>query len=1080
MQVDEAAQSLQQTAEHNQKRLINQIVRIGTFNVRSCREGEDGESQLTQLTRELRDLNIGMCGLQELRRPGSGQSAVHSGSREADWSILWSGKERHRQNGVGLIMDDTWGAALCAWEPVSDRLLEARFACNRKQTVTVVVAYSPTEEATGSTADAFYEQVQDVCTRAHGRGDTVLLLGDFNAAVGRESSSGYIGPWTPASEPALPSPNGIRLLSVAAISNLRVANTFFRHRPEHQFTHVHPAAAAETRSRRCRMARKRSVKDYILISANHMRSVHDCRAYRGFTWNSDHVMVAMTLRMSLMAPRPQRQRRQYDSTRLEDSNTREAVRLALRNRFALLEQLPEECDGQIAQMESDGLVTALVETAKEHLRPTGPRTRSGRPTLSRRTSHLMARRKAAHITWLGRKTPATRKARNATSRAADRAVRRDIQRHTDQQAKEAQRCLDRRDQGGWARITKLMAGQKKSAVMPMAMRDDSNQLQVGGAVEKVLTKHFAVLLGGDVQLSQETLNELEAKVCTYELARPQPDPEPDPPSLQEVHDCISRLRNAASPGEDLVDARLLKSCPDASAWLHRVITAVWKSEEAPGEWKSAMLVPIYKGKGARDTAENYRGISLLSIAGKVYAMVLMKRVRDGTDSKLEEAQSGFRQGRGTTDAIWTLRVLGAACQRKRQCFARVYVDFRKAYDSVNRDALWKVLRLYGVHPKLITLLKDLHSGSTAAVRVGGELGQQFAVEAGVRQGCVVASVLFNIFLDHVLKEALAKMPANCGVRIRRRSPDQSDTPAHDDGDSLMHVSLLQYADDLVLMAHDQMELQAMLKTLDEVANKYGLQINASKTEVQVQGNADGEPVLPLTISSGQVEPTETFRYLGSWVQNDGGMDKEINVRRGRAMGAMESYSQIWKNRKLRVSDKMAVYRTFVLPHFLYGCETWNCTQDQINLLESAHSSCLRRIVGVSVMQHHSLQWLYDVCKSRPLHVDIIQHTLRWLGHVMRMDESRLPRAVYNCVAADGSQRSGGQRMSHRRAHVWMLQKVGIASSTADANSWLKNSLFGCAQDRQDWRACLKALTIVSPPTQTPARTSARLAGAAGG
>ena len=64
----------------------------------------------------------------------------------------------------------------------------------------------------------------------------------------------------------------------------------------------------------------------------------------------------------------------------------------------------------------------------------------------------------------------------------------------------------------------------------------------------------------------------------------------------------------------------------------------------------------------------------------------------------------------------------------------MYVDFRKAYDSVNRDALWKVLRLYGVHPKLITLLKDLHSSSAAAVRVGGELRQQLPVKAGVRQG----------------------------------------------------------------------------------------------------------------------------------------------------------------------------------------------------------------------------------------------------------------------------------------------------------------------------------------------------------
>ena len=92
------------------------------------------------------------------------------------------------------------------------------------------------------------------------------------------------------------------------------------------------------------------------------------------------------------------------------------------------------------------------------------------------------------------------------------------------------------------------------------------------------------------------------------------------------------------------------------------------------------------------------------------------------EGKLSEAQCGFRPRRGTVDAIFVLRALGAACGEFNSCLAKAYIDLTKAYDSINRWALWKVLQMYAVHPRLIALLQDLHSGTTAAVRLGWRVG----------------------------------------------------------------------------------------------------------------------------------------------------------------------------------------------------------------------------------------------------------------------------------------------------------------------------------------------------------------------
>jgi len=125
-----------------------------------------------------------------------------------------------------------------------------------------------------------------------------------------------------------------------------------------------------------------------------------------------------------------------------------------------------------------------------------------------------------------------------------------------------------------------------------------------------------------------------------------------------------------------------------------------------------MVVPLYKGKGSHQCTDNYQGINLLSIPGKVYALLLMHRLGQCVGGQLHEAQCGFRGGKGTIDAMFVLRHLSGKAQASSNVQLHLaFIDLAKSYDSVNREALWQVLHTYGVPERLINLLQDLHLGT---------------------------------------------------------------------------------------------------------------------------------------------------------------------------------------------------------------------------------------------------------------------------------------------------------------------------------------------------------------------------------
>ena len=186
----------------------------------------------------------------------------------------------------------------------------------------------------------------------------------------------------------------------------------------------------------------------------------------------------------------------------------------------------------------------------------------------------------------------------------------------------------------------------------------------------------------------------------------------------------------------------------------------------PSDWKKQLLIPIHK-KGSRTTSDNYRGIALLSIPSKIFSRAILNWLKPFAELFLCENQCGFHQDRGYADHLFFLRVLMEKAREFHKPIYICFIDLRKAYDSVNRNSLWTALqRSYGIPTKPISIIHTLHEHSVVAIRCYGKTSDEFAIRSGVRQGCVLAPTLFNLYFDVIIRMALENgQPKGRGVRV---------------------------------------------------------------------------------------------------------------------------------------------------------------------------------------------------------------------------------------------------------------------------------------------------------------------------
>ena len=371
------------------------------------------------------------------------------------------------------------------------------------------------------------------------------------------------------------------------------------------------------------------------------------------------------------------------------------------------------------------------------------------------------------------------------------------------------------------------------------------------------------------------------------------------PTLREVKEVIKGLRNGKAPGIDSITADILKADIDFSTMkIHRLLEKIWRHEKIPNNWKRGLIIKLAK-KGNLKECKNFRGITLLSVVGKVLGRIIIDRIRGGIDSRLRKEQARYRRGRGTTEQVFILRNIIEQVNEWQATLYLNFVDFEKAFDSVHHESLWLIMKKYGIPEKIVRIVRTFYEDFQCAVIDQGELCEWFNIKSGVKQGCNMSGFLFLIIMDWIMKKTVGH--GENGIRWKLTSK----------------LDDLDFADDVVLLSSTKQHMQEKSSRMEEEARRVGLKINTGKTKTMRMHARKQEKI---TVNGEHIEDVEDFTYLGATVSKDGGGMRDLKNRLSKARGAFIKMKKIWNSKSSTRKTKLRLYKTLVVPVFLYGCK----------------------------------------------------------------------------------------------------------------------------------------------------------------
>ena len=887
--------------------------------------------------------------------------------------------------------------------------------------MTLISAYAPTLAATEETKDEFYSLLELTLQTVDPR-DKLVMMGDFNARVGKDHIvwQGVIGKHGTGNM----NPNGLRLLTLCQEFGLQIMNTMFQMNDKYKNTWRHP------RSGHWHMI------DHVAIRKRDSRECRITRVMRGAECGTDHRMQRMVLSVKIRPPVPKTgmTSRKLNLNRLKS----EECSVALREQTAsALESHPISTSANLSETWS----TAVEKIGNVAAALLGHQSKRHRDWFNENDSELTRRvhnKNLAHNNYLAHPT--------ADNRTKFKQLQAELQREARHlknswwvaQAQEIQRCADEGRIQGFYEAIKRVNGPTTSAINPLK-DSDGTLLKDKAAILARWAQYFGTLLNNANPTDPSAIDELPQLPVANELDADITE--------SEVAEAISSLKAGKAAGPDGLPPDLfIYGGPAIVKLLTDFCRRCWQERDVPSQWLRANIVTIYKKKGAKSDCGNYRGLSMLDVAGKVLAKVLNKRFNSSIAERiLPESQSGFRAGRSTTDMIFVCRQIIEKAREQQEPISIGFVDLRKAFDTVNREMLFRVLERFGCPPTFLHLVRALHTNNTATVRAGGELSEAFAVTMGVKQGCVLAPLLFNVFLLAVTILA-SNGPAtepNAGVKLRYRCDGGAFRLQRLKARgrvSQVNVRDLQYADDAAVLARTPAELQAELTQTNTQFSRMGLLMNKEKTEVMHRPTAHEQPA--VIIDGTQLPVATDFTYLGSIISNSGSIDREINHRISRASAAFGCLKdRVYLNRHLKLGTKIKVYNAIVISTLLYGSETWPPHSTHLKILNKFHLQCLRKMLRITWRDKITNNEVLTRCGSSHIHSIMAQRTLRWAGHVERMSSDRLPKTVFYAELATGRRPIGRPKKRFKDHLKDTLRRCSLPPDDFEA----------LAADRDGWR-----------------------------
>ena len=969
---------------------------IGTWNVRTMFEA----GKAAQVAVEMRNYKISILGISEARWTDSGQKRLTTGEL-----LLYSGHEDengpHTQ-GVAIMLSKAAQGALIGWEAHGPRVITASFRTKRKKiNMNLVQCYAPTNDSEDCTKDEFYGRLQSIIQRFPSR-DITMLIGDLNAKIG-DDNTGYEEVMGREGLGEM-SDNGERFVDLCAANSLVIGGSIFPHRKIHKVTWLSPDLHTGNQI------------DHICISKKFRRSLQDVRVRRGADVASDHHLLVARVKLKLKRnwAVELNQRKKFNTILLRDPTKRQEFKLALANKFQVLQEIIDEEEATIDK-EWRIVETTIKTVCQEVL---GPQKRNHKEWISTVSLKKIEQRREMKAVLNNSRTRAEKAKAQEQYTQANKSVKKSIKadkkNYADALAAEAEEAARNGNMKDLYTITKKLSGKFSKPERPVKDKEGKQIIDDEGQKRRW------------VEYFEELLN------------RPAP---PDPPDIQpadidlpidcnaptkeEIRQAIKKLKSGKAPGPDDIPAEALKADVETTVeLLHPLFQKIWEEEQVPTEWKEGLLIKLPK-KGNLSSCSNYRGITLLSIPGKVFNRILLGRMQAAVDTKLRDQQAGFRKDRSCTDQIATLRIILEQSLEWNSPLYVNFIDYEKAFDSVDRESLWKLLRHYGVPTKITSIIKNSYEGLKCRVIHRGHPTEAFQVRTGVRQGCLLSPFLFLLAIDWVMKTSTSDKRNGIQWTLWSQLDD------------------LDFADDLALLAHTQQQMQEKTNIVTENSTRLGLNIHKGKTKFL---KVNAENTSPITLNGEALEEIEEFTYLGSIVNKKGGSDADVRARIGKARTAFLQLKNIWSSREISLKTKFKIFNSNVKSVLLYGAETWRTTATNTKKIQTFINSCLRRIMHIRWPDMISNDELWSRTGQQAADLEIMQKRWRWLGHTLRKPASNITRQSLSWNP-QGKRKRGRPRNSWRRDLDADVKRTG--------HSW--GQLERLARDRDGWRALVGGL-----------------------
>ena len=850
--------------ELKQSKLLKckQTLQIATFNVRTLNR----IGQLPELIASAEEHKIDIICIQEHRYTHTEDIKYHETGN--GWSLAtvsaWKNSVNAAVGGVGLLIGPRALKTLNSVEKIQPRMMAATFNGNPR--ATIISCYSPTNVSEENEIVTFYDELSSL-VRSIPKHNMLVIGGDMNAQIEKNGNNKY-------SLHNTSNRSGQHLTDFMIENRLACLNTNYQKREGKLWTYTY---ANNTKTQ----------IDYVLINKKWKNSALNCEAYSSFEGvSTDHRIVTAKIRLSLRKnDKRTATTKHYDWALLNNKDVRDKYVLELRNRF---ETLQEKTEKSTPNDEYENFVNAHLEAAAKYI-PTKIKTKYRVPweTLAVREKRALVKTASKNY----RKNPTNTNAlklKTAQYQLAGIYIKEQTEYIQNQIDKIRDSVEDRQSRIAWQTINEV-SRRKNTAKAKLKAANQQERI-------KLWKQHFENLLGNPPKITHEPITRIISKQLDIKLG---------PFTQEELDSVLRKIKNRKAAGLDEIPPEVWKTRQFDDILL-RHCNAVY-NQNPIDKWTKGCILPFPK-KGDLGLAKNYRGITLTSIAAKIYNALLRNRIEPKIDNLLRKNQNGFRRNRSTTSQILTICRILEGVRAKNLQATLIFVDFTKAFDSIHRGKMEQILLAYGIPKETVAAITILYRNTKVKVRSPDGDTEYFDIVAGVLQGDTLAPYLFIICLDYVLRTSIDKIKENGFELTKKRSRRYPATTITD----------ADYADDIAILANTPDQAETLLHSLERAAASIGLHVNAHKTEYMCYNHTGDISTLKGT----PLKLADKFTYLGSSVEST---EKDIETRLTKAWTAINRLSTIWKS---DLTDKMkrSFFQAAVTSILLYGCTTWTLTK----------------------------------------------------------------------------------------------------------------------------------------------------------